>query len=119
MSIAVLRTFVAKRKEEHEALVDKRNTSHEKNKQSETSSQNGEDASTGQQDEMDVVCEKELNKAEDQIDDLSKEATKPSWKVTRELKPPLVLEVRFLIIIWKLGLKTDRIRTNIYGYEYK
>ena len=46
MSIAVLRTFVAKRKEEHEALVDKRNTSLEKNKQSETSSQNGEDAST-------------------------------------------------------------------------
>jgi tRNA (guanine26-N2/guanine27-N2)-dimethyltransferase len=46
---------------------------------------------------MDVVCEKELNKAEDQIDDLSKEATKPSWKVTRELKPPLVLEVRLLI----------------------
>ncbi|KAG0547052.1 hypothetical protein BDA96_01G046100 [Sorghum bicolor] len=92
MSIAVLRTFVAKCKEEHESLVDKRNTSHEKNKLSETSSQNGDDASTGQQDEMDVVCEKELNKAEDQIDDLSKEVTKPSWKVTRELKPPLVLE---------------------------
>jgi len=32
MSIAVLTTFVAKRKEEHEALVDKRNTSHEKKK---------------------------------------------------------------------------------------
>jgi len=30
MSIAVLRTFVDKRKEENEALVDKRNTSHEK-----------------------------------------------------------------------------------------
>jgi len=114
MSIAVLRTFVAKCKEEHESLVDKRNTSHEKNKLSETSSQNGDDASTGQQDEMDVVCEKELNKAEDQIDDLSKEVTKPSWKVTRELKPPLVLEVRLLIIIWM-----DRIRTNIYGYEYR
>jgi hypothetical protein len=108
MSIAVLRTFVAKRKEEHEALVDKRNTSHGKDKLSEISCQNGEDASTGQQDEM------ELNKAEVQIDDLSKEATKPPWKVTRELKPPLVLEVRLLIIICKLSLKTDRIRTNIY-----
>ncbi|CAD6203066.1 unnamed protein product [Miscanthus lutarioriparius] len=110
MSIAVLRTFVAKRKEEHEALVDKRNTSLEKNKQSETSSQNREDASTGQQDEMDVVCEKELNKAEDQIDDLSKEATKPSWKVTRELKPPLVLEA-----LAATGLRSLRYAREVEG----
>ncbi|ONL96536.1 putative tRNA (guanine(26)-N(2))-dimethyltransferase 2 [Zea mays] len=110
MSIAVLRTFVAKRKEEHEALVDKRNTSHKKNKQSETSSQNGEDASTGQQDEMDVVCEKELNKAEDQIDDLSKEATEPSWKVTRELKPPLVLEA-----LAATGLRSLRYAREVEG----
>lgn len=110
MSIAVLRTFVAKRKEEHEALVDKRNTSHKKNKQSETSNQNGEDASTGQQDEMDVVCEKELNKAEDQIDDLSKEATEPSWKVTRELKPPLVLEA-----LAATGLRSLRYAREVEG----
>jgi len=84
MSIAVLRAFVAKRKEEHEALANKRNKSHQENKQSETSVQNGEDASTSQLDEMDVVPEKDLNQAQ---------ATKtPSWKVTRELKPPLVLE---------------------------
>ncbi|ONL96532.1 putative tRNA (guanine(26)-N(2))-dimethyltransferase 2, partial [Zea mays] len=102
MSIAVLRTFVAKRKEEHEALVDKRNTSHKKNKQSETSSQNGEDASTGQQDE--------LNKAEDQIDDLSKEATEPSWKVTRELKPPLVLEA-----LAATGLRSLRYAREVEG----
>lgn len=99
MSIAVLRTFVAKRQEEHEALVNKKNKSHKTNKQSETTEQNGEDASTSQHDE-DFICEKELNKAEDQIDDLSKEATKPTWKITRELKPPVVLEVR-LFIIWK------------------
>ncbi|OEL29448.1 putative tRNA (guanine(26)-N(2))-dimethyltransferase 1 [Dichanthelium oligosanthes] len=115
MSIAVLRTFVAKRKEEHETRANKRNKSHKKNKQSEASVQNGEDASTSQLDEMDivpekdlnqaedgiddlskemdVVPEKDLNQAEDGIDDLSKEATKtPSWKVTRELKQPLVLE---------------------------
>jgi len=84
MSIAVLRAFVAKRKEEHEALANKRNKSHQENKHSETSVQNGEDASTSQLDEMDVVPEKDLNQAQ---------ATKtPSWKVTRELKPPLVLE---------------------------
>ncbi|RCV45533.1 hypothetical protein SETIT_9G462100v2 [Setaria italica] len=93
MSIAVLRTFVAKRKEEHEALANKRNKSHQKNKQGEASVQNGEDASTSQLDEMDVVSEKDLNQAEGEVDDVPKEATKtPSWKVTRELKPPLVLE---------------------------
>ncbi|XP_062216061.1 tRNA (guanine(26)-N(2))-dimethyltransferase 1-like isoform X2 [Phragmites australis] len=93
MSIAVLRTFVAKHKEEHEALMKKRNKSHKKAKQNETSVQNGEDASTSQHDEIDVVREKELNQVVDEMDDLSKEATKtPSWKVTRELKPPLVLE---------------------------
>jgi tRNA (guanine26-N2/guanine27-N2)-dimethyltransferase len=101
MSIAVLRTFVAKRKEEHEALANKRNKSHQKNKQGEAFVQNGEDASTSQLDEMDVVPEKDPNQAEGEVDDVSKEATKtPSWKVTRELKPPLVLEVIHLII-WK------------------
>lgn len=96
MSIAVLRTFVAKRKEEHEALMNKRNKSHQKAKQSETSDPNGEDASGSQHDETDVR-EKELNQAADEIDDSSKEMPKtPSWKVTRELKPPVVLEVRHL-----------------------
>ncbi|ONM10620.1 probable tRNA (guanine(26)-N(2))-dimethyltransferase 1 [Zea mays] len=104
MSIAVLRTFIAKRKEEHEALVDKRNTSHGKDKLSEISCQNGEDASTGQQDEM------ELNKAEVQIDDLSKEATKPPWKVTRELKPPLVLEA-----LAATGLRSLRYAREVEG----
>jgi len=95
MSIAVLRAFVAKRKEEHEAMANKRNKSHQENKQSETSVQNGEDASTSQLDEMDVVPEKDLNQAQ---------ATKtPSWKVTRELKPPLVLEVTHLIL-WKCSI---------------
>lgn len=103
MSIAVLRAFVAKRKEEHEALANKRNKSHNKNKQGEASVQNGEDASTSQLDEVDV-SEKEPNQAEDEIDDLSKEATKtPSWKVTRELKPPLVLEVTHLMQ-WKCSI---------------
>lgn len=103
MSIAVLRAFVAKRKEEHEALANKRNKSHNKNKQGEASVQNGEDASTSQLDEVDV-SEKEPNQAEDKIDDLSKEATKtPSWKVTRELKPPLVLEVTHLMR-WKCSI---------------
>ncbi|KAJ1297774.1 hypothetical protein BS78_01G402700 [Paspalum vaginatum] len=93
MSIAVLRTFVAKRKEEHQALLNKRNKSHQKNKQNEASIQNGDNASTSQHDEMNVVCENGPNQAEDEIDDMPKEATKtPSWKVTRELKPPLVLE---------------------------
>ncbi|KAL6645867.1 hypothetical protein ACP70R_017475 [Stipagrostis hirtigluma subsp. patula] len=93
MSIAVLRTFVAKRKEEHEALMNKRNKSHQKANQSETSVQNGEDASTSQQDEMDVVGEQERNQVADETTDLPKEETKaPSWKVTKELKPPVVLE---------------------------
>ncbi|GJN08310.1 hypothetical protein PR202_ga26216 [Eleusine coracana subsp. coracana] len=92
MSIAVLRTFVAKRKEEHEALMDKRNKSRQKAKQSETSVPNGDDASGSQHDEIDAH-EKELNQAVDGIDDSSKEVPKtPSWKVTRELKPPIVLE---------------------------
>jgi tRNA (guanine26-N2/guanine27-N2)-dimethyltransferase len=97
MSIAVLRTFVAKHKEEHAALMNKKNKSHKKAKQSETSIPDGEDASGSQRDEMDVVHEKELKQDVDEIDDSSKEVPKtPSWKVTRELKPPIVLEVTLI-----------------------
>jgi tRNA (guanine26-N2/guanine27-N2)-dimethyltransferase len=97
MSIAVLRTFVVKRKDEHEALMNKKNKSHKKAKQSETSVPDGEDPLGRQHDEMDVVHEKELKQGADEIDDSSKEVPKtPSWKVTRELKPPIVLEVRLL-----------------------
>ncbi|KAE8808302.1 putative tRNA (guanine(26)-N(2))-dimethyltransferase 1 [Hordeum vulgare] len=93
MSIAVLRTFVAKRKEEHEELMNKRNNkSHKKGNQIETPVVNGDTALT-QHDETDVVHEKEPNQATNEIEDLSKEETKtPSGKVTRELKPPIVLE---------------------------
>jgi hypothetical protein len=53
---------------------------------------------------MDVVPEKDINQAQDEIEDLSTEATKtPSWKVTRELKPPVVLEVTHLIL-WKCSI---------------
>ena len=98
MSIAVLRTFVAKRKEEHEALLNKRNKSQKKGNQIETSVVNGDAALTSQHDEMDVVNEKKPKQATNEIEDVSKEATKtPSWKVTRELKPPVVLEVRHLL----------------------
>jgi tRNA (guanine26-N2/guanine27-N2)-dimethyltransferase len=96
MSIAILRTFVTKRKEEHEALMNKKNKSHQKAKQSVTSVPDGEDPSGSQHDEMDVVHEKELKQGEDEIDDSSKVPKTPSWKVTRELKPPIVLEVRLL-----------------------
>ncbi|VAH89299.1 unnamed protein product [Triticum turgidum subsp. durum] len=94
MSIAVLRTFVAKRKEEYEELMNKRNNkSHKKGNQVETPVVNGDTALTSQHDEIGVVHEKETNQATNEIEDLSKEETKtPSRKVTRELKPPIVLE---------------------------
>ncbi|VAI07268.1 unnamed protein product [Triticum turgidum subsp. durum] len=94
MSIAVLRTFVAKRKEEYEELINKRNNkSHKKDNQVETPVVNGDTALTSQHDEIGVVHEKETNQATNEIGDLSKEETKtPSRKVTRELKPPIVLE---------------------------
>lgn len=94
MSIAVLRTFVAKRKEEYEELINKRNNkSHKKDNQVETPVVNGDTALTSQHDEIGVVHEKETNQPTNEIEDLSKEETKtPSRKVTRELKPPIVLE---------------------------
>uniref|UniRef100_M8C2C6 tRNA (guanine(26)-N(2))-dimethyltransferase n=1 Tax=Aegilops tauschii TaxID=37682 RepID=M8C2C6_AEGTA len=94
MSIAVLRTFVAKRKEEYEELMNKRNNkSNKKGNQVETPVVNGDTALTSQHDEIGVVHEKETNQPTNEIEDLSKEETKtPSRKVTRELKPPIVLE---------------------------
>ncbi|TVU47589.1 hypothetical protein EJB05_07195, partial [Eragrostis curvula] len=110
MSIAVLRTFVNKRKEEHEAQLNKRNKSHQKDKQSETSVPNGEDVSGSQNDEMDVR-ENELNQAVDGTNDPSKEAPKtPSWKVTRELKPPIVLEA-----LAASGLRSLRYAREVEG----
>jgi tRNA (guanine26-N2/guanine27-N2)-dimethyltransferase len=95
MSIAILRTFVAKRKEEHEALMNKRNKPHKKGNQVETPVVNGDTALTSKHDEMDVANEKKPNQATNEIEDVSTEAAKtPSWKVTKELKPPVVLEVR-------------------------
>ncbi|XP_052150043.1 probable tRNA (guanine(26)-N(2))-dimethyltransferase 1 [Oryza glaberrima] len=93
MSVALLRTFIAKREEEHKAMMDKRDKAHNKVSQSKSSGPNGENGSTGQHDEMDVDAEKETNKVADETEDLSTEATKtPSRKVARELKAPVVLE---------------------------
>jgi tRNA (guanine26-N2/guanine27-N2)-dimethyltransferase len=113
MSIAVLRTFVTKRKEEHEALMSKRNKSHKKDNQIETSVANGDVALTSQHDKMDVVNEKEPNQATNEIEDVSKEAVKtPSWKVTRELKPPVVLEA-----LAASGLRSLRYAREVDGLE--
>lgn len=94
MSIAILRTFVAKRNEEHEEMVNKRNKSRQKVSQDMPPGSDGDGALTSQDDEINGDHEKELNGAADKAEDLSKETTlAPSWKRTRELKPPIVLEV--------------------------
>lgn len=94
MSIAVLRTFIAKRKEEHKAMMEKRDKAHSKVRQGESSSPNGENGSTRQHDELDVA-KKEINQVVDEVEDMPKEAAKtPLRKVAKELKEPIVLEVR-------------------------
>ncbi|KAL5210442.1 hypothetical protein ABZP36_006065 [Zizania latifolia] len=113
MSIAVLRTFIAKRKEEHKAMMDKREKPRNKGCHDRSSSPNGENGSTGQQDEMDAVGEKEIIQVADEVEDLHlpKKATKiPSWKVARELKEPTVLEA-----LAASGLRSLRYAREIDG----
>ncbi|KAL5217140.1 hypothetical protein ABZP36_017824 [Zizania latifolia] len=111
MSVAVLRTFIAKRKEEHKAMMDKRDKPHSKGSHDESSTPNEENGLTRQQDEMDAVGEKETHQVADEVEDLPKEATKtPSWKVARELKEPIVLEA-----LAASGLRSLRYAREIDG----
>ncbi|KAF0912082.1 hypothetical protein E2562_012981 [Oryza meyeriana var. granulata] len=111
MSVAVLRTFITKREEEHKAMMDKSDKAHNKVSQGKSSGPNGENGSTGQHDETDVVVDKEINKVADEVEDLAKEATKtPSQKVARELKAPIVLEA-----LAASGLRSIRYAREIDG----
>ncbi|KAK8977050.1 hypothetical protein V6N11_019718 [Hibiscus sabdariffa] len=94
MSIAVLRTFISKRKQEHETLFSKRNNSVAKVSEKNGSISHVEDKpdESGLNNELlNEECEGPEEKSQEPCS-TSEEAVKTEGKSHRELKPPRVLE---------------------------
>lgn len=97
MSIAVLRTFISKRKLEHEAILLKRTKAAQKAPEKDSSEPTGEETA----DESLIIdgrtngeCEVHEQKCQDEPCSVSNESVKaPEGKRHVELKPPRVLEV--------------------------
>lgn len=104
MSIAVLRTFISKRKQEHEAFLLKRNKSSQKDPEkdnedpekdaNESDGEVGPEESVMNDENANGECEVPEEGPQDEPCSISKESVKnPEGKGRRELKPPRVLEV--------------------------
>ncbi|KAJ4770399.1 tRNA (Guanine(26)-N(2))-dimethyltransferase [Rhynchospora pubera] len=96
MSIAVLRTFIEKRKEEHEEMLNKRKKKHEKKAVGEDttvsdaiSKEEGQaESAVSQQDKVNCEGGKEVD-VDVAVNDGKKSS---SWKRTADIQPPVVLE---------------------------
>ncbi|WOL15469.1 putative tRNA (guanine(26)-N(2))-dimethyltransferase 1 [Canna indica] len=93
MSIAVLRTFISKRKEEHDAYLSKKGKLEKKGIEGELSASVSEDVNTTHDDQGNGDTEVQPIHSKDETKNISEQCLKmPSWKGSRELKPPRVLE---------------------------
>ncbi|CAK7335333.1 unnamed protein product [Dovyalis caffra] len=96
LSIAVLRTFISKRKEEHVAMLSKRRKSAEKASEKDASGPAVEEASNGSaldNKKSNVECEVDEEISQDEPCSISEEPVKSTVENhRRELKPPKVLE---------------------------
>lgn len=93
MSIAVLRTFIDKRKEEHAAMLNKKGKLEQKVLECTLGTE--ADTTTPQSQKTSGDCEMHLNQSIDEAYQTVKEPTMASsWKGPRELKAPKVLEVK-------------------------
>ncbi|KAF2544243.1 hypothetical protein F2Q68_00033305 [Brassica cretica] len=104
MSIAVLREFISKRKQEHEAKLSKRNRS-ASNVVDKDSSQASKEGTPSENGEHQVPSE----------DPLSSASKKPEGVALRGLQPPKVLEV--FSIIHCLALSASGLRALRYARE--
>jgi tRNA (guanine26-N2/guanine27-N2)-dimethyltransferase len=100
MSIAILRTFVAKRKEEHEEMINKKNKSYQHVSQDIPPTSDGDGTSSEQLASSSLDGEtngnhgKEIHRTADKAEGPSTETTQtPSSKRIKELNAPIVLEV--------------------------
>ncbi|XP_021905305.1 probable tRNA (guanine(26)-N(2))-dimethyltransferase 2 [Carica papaya] len=96
MSIAVLRTYISKRKQEHEAILSKRLKSAMKVAQKDDSESVAEEALNDyamESEKPNGECEENEEISQDETCSISQESAKaPEGKVRGELKPPRVLE---------------------------
>lgn len=92
ISIAVMRTFISKRNQEHEAMLSKRTTSAPK-----VSEKDGEEEAPDESvvnENSNCEIERPAEISQDEPCCISEEAVKPTERnVLRQLKPPRVLEV--------------------------
>lgn len=107
MSIAVLRTFISKRKHEHEALLLKRTKGAQKAPEKDSSEPDGEEAaeeSVRNDENTNGKCEVPEEISQDEPCSISKESVKtPEGKGRGEMRPPRVLEVflcSYVISFW-------------------
>ncbi|KAE8021832.1 hypothetical protein FH972_007687 [Carpinus fangiana] len=114
MSIAVLRTFISKRKHEHEALLLKRTKGAQKAPEKDSSEPDGEEAaeeSVKNDENTNGECEVPQEVSQDEPCSISKELVKaPEGKGRGEMRPPRVLEA-----LAASGLRSLRYAREIEG----
>ncbi|XP_020092470.1 probable tRNA (guanine(26)-N(2))-dimethyltransferase 1 isoform X2 [Ananas comosus] len=92
MSIAILRTFIAKRQEEHAAILDKKRKLEEMVLEGTSGSILEEEAMAPHVEETNGGRDMPLNQSVEGEEDNSQEPRNMKWKGPRELKAPKVLE---------------------------
>lgn len=94
MSIAVLRTFIEKRKEEHEAMLNKKKKKPEQRAVEEDSTVSAVSKEEGQVEPAEPNRDKMNGEGEKEVDVAVNDEKKTSnWKKVADIQPPVVLEV--------------------------
>ncbi|XP_058070522.1 tRNA (guanine(26)-N(2))-dimethyltransferase 2 [Magnolia sinica] len=111
ISIAVLRTFISKRKEEHESMRRKKMKTEQQLSEEGSSGPVPEEATIPHEEKSNGECEVQMEPSQDEPDCSSKEPLKTTWGKGRgELKPPRVLEA-----LAASGLRALRYAREIEG----
>ncbi|XP_059639753.1 tRNA (guanine(26)-N(2))-dimethyltransferase 1 isoform X2 [Cornus florida] len=111
ISIAVLRTFISKRKQEHESMLSRRTRTAQKVSIENTSEPEAPIDSVVDNEKPNGECEESEEISHDEPCSISKGPVKtPDWKIRGELKPPRVLEA-----LSASGLRALRYAREIEG----
>ncbi|KAJ6845640.1 putative tRNA (guanine(26)-N(2))-dimethyltransferase 2 isoform X1 [Iris pallida] len=112
MSIAVLRTFIKKRKEEHAATSTRKVKSEQKVHEDATPASVAEEDSVAEDKKVNGDCEMQQNHPMGESEDITKEPVKAAVKGHGELKAPRVLEA-----LAASGLRALRYAREIDGID--
>ncbi|CAL9197885.1 unnamed protein product [Musa hybrid cultivar] len=116
MSIAVLRTYIAKCKEEHDAYLSKKGRLENKVPEEKNSGSVAKNDSITQDAEANGDTDVQQDQSLDETESISEGFIRmPSWKGSQELKAPRVLEASFFFALAASGLRALRYAREVDG----